>query len=351
MYSDGNSSDEILNRMKGTITSDIDKSEGSFVFDALSPTSKELAATYISNDDILQRTNPYTAIGVDLENITKPYGVIRKDGGKATTQILVTAKPGTSIKANTLVQTLTGLIYEIINDTTIVTDTTLIDIEALNIGSAYNVPSNIIIQLPVQVEGVISISNPNPVTNGYDNESNDSLRQRYFERLQTPATSGNKYHYKNWAKEVIGVGDAKVFPLWNGNGTVKVVIVNSNKRSADTTLINAVVGHIEENRPMGANVTVVSAKEKSINVSATLIIDSKKYTLNQLQTALERNLTKYFSDIAFINNYISYASIGNLIFNTDGVIDYSNLLDNEGITNITLEDEEIPTLGIVSLGV
>ena len=177
------------------------------------------------------------------------------------------------------------------------------------------------------------------------------MRERYYTKVRTPATSGNKWHYLNWAKEVIGVGDARVFPLWNGNGTVKIVIINSNKRAADSILINNVANYIEDNRPIGANVTVVSATEKPINISATLVIDTKKYTLNQVQANIESNLVEYFKEIAFTSNYISYASIGNIIFNTEGVIDYTKLLINGASLNILLQDVEVPILGTVSLGV
>ncbi|MBC2579686.1 baseplate J/gp47 family protein [Clostridium sp. DJ247] len=359
MYSENNTANDIRNRMLQNVSSNVDKSEGYFIYDALSPASKELELVYKSSDDILERTSPYTATGKDLENMTNPYGVTRKTGGKATARILVKAVIGTHLQSGTLVQTKTGLMYQTIEDTIFTSETMLVNIEALDIGSKYNIPANIITELPVQINGVISITNPDAVTNGYDVEDDESLRQRYFERLQTPATSGNKYHYRNWAKEVTGVGDAKIFPLWNGNGTVKVVIINSNKRAADNELIANVQnyidpepkGHGEGEAPIGATVIVTSVTEKAINVTVTLAIDTQKYTLNEMQTSIETNLSEYFKGIAFIKNYVSYASIGNIIFNTDGVIDYSNLLVNGGTSNITLQDEEIPVLGTVSLGV
>lgn len=40
-------------------------------------------------------------------------------------------------------------------------------------------------------------------------KSDDELRDRYFEKVSLPATSGSKYHYEQWAKEISGVGDAK----------------------------------------------------------------------------------------------------------------------------------------------
>ena len=35
--------------------------------------------------------------------------------------------------------------------------------------------------------------------------------------------AGNKYHYREWALEVTGVGDAKIFPRYNGPLSIKVV--------------------------------------------------------------------------------------------------------------------------------
>ncbi|WML35932.1 baseplate J/gp47 family protein [Clostridium sp. OS1-26] len=351
MYSENNLANDILKRMKDGIPSDVDKSEGSFIYDALSPVSKELEKSYISNDDILRRTDPYIAAGEDLEKITNPYGITRKPGKKALTQILVKAVVGTTLKSGSILQTKSGLVYKVMQDIIVTNESTIVSVEASEVGSKYNVPANIITEIPVQISGIISVTNPSPITNGYDIEEDESLRKRYFERLQTPTTSGNKYHYRNWAKEVTGVGDAKVFPLWNGNGTVKVIIINSNKRAADSNLVDIAKNHIEENRPIGSDITVVSAKEKSINISANLVIDTKLYNLNQVQASIENNLIKYSKEISFISNYISYASIGNLIFNTDGVIDYSNLLVNGGILNVIIEDEEIPVFGTVSLGV
>ena len=57
---------------------------------------------------------------------------------------------------------------------------------------------------------------------GEEEESDESLRERYLLKAQAPATSGNPAHYVIWAREVPGVGDANVIPVWNGPGTVKL---------------------------------------------------------------------------------------------------------------------------------
>ena len=48
----------------------------------------------------------------------------------------------------------------------------------------------------------------------------------------------------------------------------KVIIINSEKGVASEELISEVANHIEENRPIGAEVTVESAAPLTINVSA-----------------------------------------------------------------------------------
>ena len=54
------------------------------------------------------------------------------------------------------------------------------------------------------------------------------MRARFYEKVRLPATSGNAYHYQQWALEVSGVGAAKVFPLDNGPGTVGILVVDND---------------------------------------------------------------------------------------------------------------------------
>jgi uncharacterized phage protein gp47/JayE len=342
----------IQERMLSNISNEYDKTEGSFFYDVIKPVAIELENKYKKDEEISSKLSIENLEGDELtQRVKELTGIERKLATYATTTVIVNGSEGALINVGDKIasETVNFIFQE--NKTIDSSGRATVLVKCEEAGSIGNVPVGAIKYFPITIPGLVSVTNPNAVTNGYDEETDESLRQRYYERIRTPATSGNKYHYKNWAKEVTGVGDAKVFPLWNGNGTVKVAIINSNKRAADTSLVNLVANHIEENRPIGANVTVVSATEKPINISATLVIDTKKYTLNQVQADIESNLVEYFKEIAFTSNYISYASIGNIIFNTEGVIDYTELLINGASLNILLQDEEVPILGTVSLGV
>lgn len=166
--------------------------------------------------------------------------------------------------------------------------------------------------------------------------------------MYLPATSGSKYHYIQWAKEINGVGDAKCLPLWNGNGTVKVIIINSEKGVASDELINEVKTHIEENRPIGAEVTVESAEPLTIDVSVSLTLAAGA----SHETAKEKiteSITKYLQKNAFSQVYISYAQIGGCILACDEIADYSNLKLNNDTQNITVSETQVPVLGVVTV--
>lgn len=350
--------DTIHARMLGNAPSDVSTVEGDFFWSQTRTVAEEIARfKEVQLKSFIKLVFPQTSYGKYLALIGEPEGVTKKLAEKTTGSLKVKGKPGTVLGVGKIAGTIStdiikSIEFEFIESQTIdETGISYVKVQCTQDGVIGNVQAESISILVTPINGVESVTNEVKFTNGVDVESDEDYLDRILEKKRTPSTSGNKYHYKNWAKEVTGVGDAKVFPLWNGNGTVKVVIIDSNKHGASEELITKVAEHIEENRPIGATVTIVSAQEKQISISVTLIIDTQKYTLSQIQTAIEANLAQYYKNIAFVNNYVSYASIGNLIFNTDGIIDYSNLLVNGGISNIALQAEEIPVLGTVSLGV
>jgi uncharacterized phage protein gp47/JayE len=340
----------IQDRMLSNISDEYDKTEGSFFYDAIKPVAIELENLDIKANDILNKGFADTATGADLERICGEQGIYRKPATKATNIVTITGTEAALIVKGEMVASDNASFVFTVDDLVPANGIINVTVECTEYGLIGNVPEGTIKYFPKTLEGLQTVTNPQTFSNGYDAESDESLRQRYYDKVRTPATSGNKYHYLNWAKEVIGVGDARIFPLANGPGTVKVVIINSNKRAADINLLDSVLEHIEDSRPIGVTVDLDSAVEKSINVSVTLVIDVNNYTSEQVEASIESNLIEHFASIAFINSYVSYASIGNIIFNTDGVLDYSNLKINNGTINIAVADTEVAVLGGVTIG-
>jgi len=75
---------------------------------------------------------------------------------------------------------------------------------------------------------------------GEDVETDESLYNRYLARLNEKNFGGNIADYKLWLLSQDGVGAVKIYPVWNGGGSVKCVFLDSNYHVPNADLINRV---------------------------------------------------------------------------------------------------------------
>lgn len=341
--------EQIKSDMLENIPNTEDKSENSFVHDALAPTSIELFTIYRELEAISDKIDIENREGRELEQSVYPF-VQRRPATYSSVQLRINGQVGTTVEEGTVAQA--GDINFVIQETRPVGEQGYIEVEAVSetAGSAGNVPSNTIDSFAESNPGLTSVVNLMPSTGGYDEENDEGLLERYYEKVRTPSTSGNEYDYVNWAKEVEGIGDAKVFSLWNGNGTVKITIVDGNKLPASVELINKVSNNIEEKRPIGADVTVLSATAKNISVRASVTV-ADGHRIQDINNDFKTELEEYRKSIVFKESYLSYAAIGNILFSTEGVLDYTDLKVNNGMKNVALASEEVPLFDVVELEV
>lgn len=348
--------EDILDEMLNDVPSTYDKRPGSFMYDSLAPAAGQLEKTDRSIQQAKDKMSIENLTGSELaQRIRERTGIRRREATQATGAVTVTGT-GT-IQIGDRFETVGGIQFEA-TETKDITSSGTVAIKALVAGSSGMVPSDTITLFPVTLAGFTAVTNPNPTQDGFDEESDIDLLQRYYEHIQTPATSGNRAHYLSWAKEVSGVGLAKVFPLWNGDNTVKVVIIDQNRQPASVELIQEVQDHIDPGvtglgdgaAPIGAYTTVVSAGGVDINVSVTIIL-SAGYTQQQTTDNIRANLTQYLKDIAFVEDIVSYAKVGATVLNSEGVEDYSDLTVNSGTTNVAIGQEQVAILGSVTSNV
>ena len=321
--------DTILERMLLQIPSRYDTSSGTYTYDIEKSTATEFENVY----DIISSLDSYfyasTATGKYLDMRVGEFGLERKEASYATGYVTVSGNVGAKVSVGEKVAA-GNVIFNITeNDSA---------------GVKGNVEKGKINRFPVTIQGLVSVTNEISTTGGSDKESDVELRKRFTEYVSHPITSGNKWQYISWAKSVDGVGDAKCLPLWNGAGTVKVIIVDSEKQLAGSELINKVQSYIDEQCPIGADVTVTTATAVSINVTFSADVDES--TIESIKS----NIRSYLRDVSFANGYVSYAKIGQTILNTDGVDDYSNLKINSKTENIAISETEIAVLGGVAVG-
>lgn len=342
--------EEIKNAILSKITADIDIREGSFFNDMISPVAYEIWKTYQTLDSIIPIAFVNETSGSYIDKKCAEYGITpRKPGTKAIAVMMLTGTNGTVIPKDKIFLTIDNLEFITDSSVTIVNGVASVTATAAAIGENYNVEAGKIVRQYVNLNGLTSVTNL-AATGGSEPETDAALYARLRDYLQKPSTSGNANQYRQWALEVPGNGDAKIFPLWSGPGTVKVVVVNNDKLPVTNALIRQTSDYIEERRPIGATVTVVSGTAKNINIMATLVV-APGYNLQTVINSFSEAITEYFKSIAFSTTYISYAKIGTILLSTNGVIDYSGLRINNGSANIVLGNEEILVLGSINMGV
>lgn len=179
---------------------------------------------------------------------------------------------------------------------------------------------------------------------------------RCKEKVLEPAHSGNENDYKQWAREVAGVGKVDVIPIWNGGGTVKVIISNYDYEPVTDELVQAVKDHIEEptGRPIGADITVVSYIAYDLNVEVNLRI-AEGYSAETIKDKITADIRKGIIEesVAYPTKvkttFVSYGKIGAIILAIDGVLDYTSLTLNGGEGSLEVEREKIVVLKSVTV--
>jgi uncharacterized phage protein gp47/JayE len=339
--------ESILNSMLGRVTDEIDKREGSIIFDALAPAAYELAQAYFELDHFLKLPFIDTSEGEYLTRICSQFGVKRKAAVAAVKTGTFTGSMGAAF--NVPIGSRFGIDGIVYAATAKIADGAY-EMTCETPGAAGNAPSGDLLPIDnISGLGAAKLLSA-AIIPGADMETDESLRQRTLTKIRNPSTSGSLNDYKLWALSVDGVGGVKVFPLWDGAGTVKVVIADSDKQPAAPALLSKTAEYIETVKPVGAAVTVVSGVGKAIDVSAGVAL-AAGYSLQALTESFAAAFTEYLKSIAFESSYISHAKIGTIFLSIPGVLDYSNLLINGSSANVALASEEIPLTGVISLEV
>ena len=334
-------SEKILERLENELPERYVMKPGSYTYDIEKAHAIEFENAYDRMDRLKQQSHASTATGKYLEKCVSDFGIKRKSSTSSGGYVTIIKDVDAVVKAGDKVAA-GNVIFNITDTVTTTGESCTVPVICDVAGSQGNVKAGYINRFPVTLPGLKSVRNTHPTTGGSDEETDTELRARYYEFISHPITSGNKWQYIMWAKSVDGVGDAKCQPLWNGNGTVKVIIVDSKKQIAPPELIDNVKKYIEEQQPIGATLTVVTAEEKSINISCKL--DCEPDSIDMVKA----NLEEYLRNISFAKGYISYAKTGQIIMDTAGVTDYTDLLVNGDTANIPITDTEIAVLGVVS---
>ena len=301
------------------------------------------------------------ALKLDVENLTgdeldlfisERTGLDRKQATKSKGEITIVNGNGNILKGD-LFATELGVQF-VATESKEVHSGDRVHVESVIGGHDMNVGVGEITEMPITLQGIYKITNDNALSGGYDRETDNDYRQRYYTKLRTPVNGVNANQYVLWAESVDGVGKARCIPIWNGINTVKVVLIGNDFKPASDDLVARVQAYIDPKKngdgsgvaTIGAVTTVVKATQRTCNIDVYGLKVSG--ALETTKEAIKNNLDRYIKTTAFNKDYISLAKIGLVIAETPNVDDYREIRLNGAHDSLQLEQDECGVLGEVT---
>lgn len=354
--------ESIRERVYARVPDDLDISVGSYEYDAIEPTNTEIAVVYFMLRNVILLAFPQYSFGEWLTLAAAARGVYRKKATYASGKLLIKGAVGTAIPAGTKFSnsipagsSLTVKYYTTQNYAVIGSDGT-VEVEVISdeVGTAGNAQSGEINLNLADIQNLTSIGNSAAFTNGVDDEQDESLLARVLDKVRNPTSGGNKNDYKQWAKEVPGVAEVEVISLWNGPGTVQVIIIGAGG-SPIPDLVEAVKEHLdpsdhegegEGRAPIGAVVTVITTENYIIRVDISGLEFESGYSLSNTRANIAEAVKEEIAKVS-IGGLVRIHYVEDAIKHVQGVKDFGDVLLNKTKGNIQVPVHLKPAAGEV----
>ena len=198
---------------------------------------------------------------------------------------------------------------------------------------------------------------------GREEEETEAFRQRYFNSFRSRAFGGNVAHYIEEVTAIAGVGACKVFPVWDGGGTVRVCIIGSDFNVPSAALIDDVQTRLDPTQnngeglgiaPIGHLVTVTGAQAAAINIASSLTYQIG-FDWSAVRVRVEEAIDAYFAELArdWANHdrlVVRISQIETRLLNINGILDINGTTLNGQARNVELGTDDIPVRGTVTDG-
>lgn len=343
---------EMLETALSETSTKLDTREGSILWYGVAPAAVEIQNLYIQLDWILDQSFADTASRAYLirraaERNVIPYpatpAVIRAEFTPADLEIPIGARFSMGLVNYAVTKKESAGVYQLTCEVT---------------GSIGNDIDGALIPIDY-IRGLQTARAVELLIPGDDDEETEHFRARYIASLNSQAYGGNITQYKEWMETIDGVGGCKVYPVWNGGGTVKVVFIDSTHSVpsdelvtlAQTTL-DPVTNHAEGKglAPIGHTVTVQGVAGATVNVATELTL-ADGYTWDDIKTYAEAAVDEYFKDLAIswadadMPLVVRISQIEVRLLAIPGVIDIAGTTINAEESNLQLDADAIPIRG------
>lgn len=331
--------DYFMEKALDQVPEGLDTREGSIIFDALAPACYQMADFIMQLKNVLLDTFAQTAIGGYLDLRAEEHGIKRiaatpaivtgvfKDADGEPYKLLEEGNRFSSIGDSpvyySVVKQLIDGNYTLLCETTGIVGNQYVG-QLLPVDNFNGLGSALLTEITIPAR---------------DEESDDDLRARILKTYEINQYGGNIEDYIQFTSGIEGVGAVQVYPIWNGGGTVRVVILSNSLEVPTKSLIDRVQEAIDPSgdqkgygiAPIGHQVTVAGPATKTIDVAVH--IDTEVGTnLGDVKASITEALKNHF--LAIRKTWATHGELyqyGQTIYRSQLI---ATLLKIPGIANV-----------------
>ena len=357
----------------------IDTRQGSLIQTAAGLAAWFLEGVYYSDlAHLQQNTTAETAVGDALDLLAAQRGLTRRQATPAVRQGTFNVQ----IPTGSQFKTINGAASLIFTSGTQISgsgSTWIYQMTCTTPGEAGNTYTGALLPITA-IAGLTSATIGEIITPGSDEETDDSLRQRYFLTFDTASFGGNIAAYRNTILAIDGVGAVQVYPAYNGGGTVLCSILDAQLTPAESGLVEQVQNIICPSEdggsspspngygyaPIGAAVTITTGSELTLDITCDIeCAASVPNGAEVYQSQIEQAIQTYINSVnaswgaALVSQTVSYpvvvyaSRIIAAVLTVENVINVTNLLINGSASDVhcteTAQLQQVPTLGTVTI--
>ncbi len=326
--------EDIMESMLENVPSDLDTREGSLIWTVLAPAAYELSKAYFVLENVMNLMLPDTSEGTYLDRLVTMFGVTRKPATNAIRK-LETFNVNDEPFAVPI-----GSRFRI-------DDISVITTEVISAGVYRAEVEQSGVQGNLYVGNILPVSNIDGLARAYlsdvlimaqDEETDDDLKTRFFAHVSQQTFAGNIPDYIERTNAIDGVGATAVVPIWNGAGTVLLIVGDEDQRSASQELVQTVQDYYmpvtgDGMAPIGHTVTVATSTPLNIAVAAELTLEAGA-SFAIVGPQVEQAISDYVASIKFTDSLLYIARLTAVMLDVDGVLDVANVTINGNAANL-----------------
>lgn len=347
MYED-KTYESILQDKLARVAASLDKREGSIIFDALAPNSLESAMIYVALDTILNETfadtasRDYLVLRCKERGITPLPATYAEGLGEFSMNVPIGSRFSCDKYNWTVIEQVGEGKFLLLCETA---------------GADPNGYTGQLIPIEY-IDKLATAELTSIVINGEDEETTDALRLRYLNSFDNQSYGFNRAQYVATVEALPGVGGCKPYRAWQGPGTVKLVITDSNYAPPSEELIETVQTAIDPTQnsgegiglaPIDHEVTVAGVKGTEINIFTNLTF-APGWTLEDCLPYIEEALDAYYKDLnstwsAEQSLLVRISQIESRLLALMGIVDITGTTLNDETGNIALDPDAVAVRG------